>query len=436
MRDQSRIKTNLSTWVVLMAIFISGSAQAASEYDRVCNAAAMKDAASERASYCDAAKIAKRANGDESKLWKVWTGVAVVCTASCVASFFGPVTGSVCTVSNVAGTVADAALTKQFSSAIMALGQYTLTHSASSAVASTAAKGASHRNLSACMSAASAGMQAMSKNKAANSSKDSMLSSLALAGKLESGTVPSDLTHTPHLPSTPGRRTGADRPLAGGGGVGSSPVIGEETKPSDNNGSEEMVCNTGSSSATPGSAGGLASCAIALDSNLPEFIKQPEFDAEFEKATGTPFKDFLAQSPGDANNTLASLMSGSMADGAAQKLSEVIQQLDHALPDSAIAGAKYASHGGGSASAPKEDAEFKFDLGALFGAEGGPALGGNEELNFEGRSPASTSNESSDIWHRGYPGTIFEIVTKRLGASRDRVENLKWATPLNRALTR
>jgi hypothetical protein len=64
-------------------------------------------------------------------------------------------------------------------------------------------------------------------------------------------------------------------------------------------------------------------------------------------------------------------------------------------------------------------------------------LGGGtvQETQFnKGLSAKNSSVAGDDIYHAGWPGSIFDIITVRLKESRDRVDKLEWASPLNRAL--
>ncbi|MGK5085470.1 hypothetical protein WDW37_19455, partial [Bdellovibrionota bacterium FG-1] len=71
--------------------------------------------------------------------------------------------------------------------------------------------------------------------------------------------------------------------------------------------------------------------------------------------------------------------------------------------------------------------------GGCLGAKAGG--GGGTEINFAAVKKVSvTGPESDDIWHEGFGGTIFQIVSTKLVKNQDRIENLEWDTPLNRAL--
>jgi hypothetical protein len=99
----------------------------------------------------------------------------------------------------------------------------------------------------------------------------------------------------------------------------------------------------------------------------------------------------------------------------------------------ASAGGGYARAGG----APVKAAHA--NPFGMFGGMKGPSVDGGavpSETTFEKAKRALASSDASgDIWHEGYGGTIFQIVSHKLDGARDRVEQLEWDTPLNRALT-
>jgi hypothetical protein len=105
----------------------------------------------------------------------------------------------------------------------------------------------------------------------------------------------------------------------------------------------------------------------------------------------------------------------------------------------------------------EEDPQFKRDVMGAMAAQGGasakggttgasalaqlPTFGaktpaGPTDASFEKqKKSAMTEPTSDDIFHEDWNGTIFQLVTFRLGKSSDRVEQMEWQTPLNRALT-
>lgn len=71
-----------------------------------------------------------------------------------------------------------------------------------------------------------------------------------------------------------------------------------------------------------------------------------------------------------------------------------------------------------------------------FGSEGVNPMGTTEEIGID-RAPAQAtiSMEDGDIFHSGFPGTIFQIISKKLADSHGYVEKLEPVLPLNRALS-
>jgi hypothetical protein len=86
--------------------------------------------------------------------------------------------------------------------------------------------------------------------------------------------------------------------------------------------------------------------------------------------------------------------------------------------------------GGGKGSAPA--AKPAFGLGLNFGAAAAPTA--PSDLAFDKTKKLPEPAREGDIWHEGYGGTIFQIVSQKLVKNTDRIEQLEWDTPLNRAL--
>jgi hypothetical protein len=82
----------------------------------------------------------------------------------------------------------------------------------------------------------------------------------------------------------------------------------------------------------------------------------------------------------------------------------------------------YSGGGEAAAAAPGALGGFSFD------APGAAAKG---DMKFD-RVPATTGD--GDIWHAGYKGSIFQIVSTKIVQSKARIDSLDWSTPLNRAL--
>src|SRR5262245_36415536 len=79
--------------------------------------------AQQKLTYCAAAKDSKSAASKNSLLFKVWAGVAGVCTTACVASFFSfGGANMACTGASIGGGVTDAVVTKEFTSGLTSIG--------------------------------------------------------------------------------------------------------------------------------------------------------------------------------------------------------------------------------------------------------------------------------------------------------------------------
>lgn len=93
--------------------------------------------------------------------------------------------------------------------------------------------------------------------------------------------------------------------------------------------------------------------------------------------------------------------------------------------------AVYAGAGSSAAKAGEDPYAF-MRKGSAGGAAGGTAA---KEVGFEKSAKKDqTLPADGDIWHGSWGGSIFQIVTIRLNGTRDRIDNLEWSTPLNRAL--
>jgi hypothetical protein len=99
-------------------------------------------------------------------------------------------------------------------------------------------------------------------------------------------------------------------------------------------------------------------------------------------------------------------------------------------PSSMMSAGKGKASGGGKGQGAG-DIPFGFAMKGAGGAGNGASL---VDFGKARRVPANTG-APGDIWHEGFAGTIFQIVSGKLDSSRDRVAELEWDSPLNRALT-
>jgi hypothetical protein len=417
----SRTVATLALLAIKTSLLAPLARASGGEFDRVCGGAAVNaGAASEaeqRGAYCESASAAYRASRDERTLWKVWAGVASVCAFACVKSFLGPVSSYVCAGANVAGAATDAVVTRQFNSALMALGQFSATQMLSqrAPAAEAATHGAKQQpvkskpDLSACLSAATATMQAVTKRRSSQISRDAYLGALDQARRLASTAAP--------LPA--GAAAVGVNSRAVVGGEGAAPVGARTTTgrtPRDLPVRKERE-DAGAVCANRTMADGLASCAIALDPTLPGFVRDPRFDRDLERATGRPPAEFLPGAGSGGADTLAGVLSGGLTAPAAGKLAEVLRQLEnHAGRESSeVASARYRGVGGGAAVGASDAAEPELDLQAMMkglmdgmmpGQEGaGEPQTGVSAMDFTrdramARAPASLDEATSSLFDR------------------------------------
>ena len=93
-----------------------------------------------------------------------------------------------------------------------------------------------------------------------------------------------------------------------------------------------------------------------------------------------------------------------------------------------LSGAYGGGRGASLSSAAKPASPFGF------GMKGPGLTGGPAEATFEKMKKAPELQEGGDIFHEGYAGSIFDIVSVKLTKTHDRIDELEWDTPLNRAL--
>jgi len=386
-----------------------------------CRDASQNGDSGQQAQYCKAAEIAKAGARDAKILWKIWAATAAVCSYACYQTIAGnPLNSLVCAGANTAAGVTDAVMTKNFSSALMAIGtagvSYVTTRNATDqlkreatarAEAATLATGKTvvaektknAKDLGSCMAAATAGMQALGKNKAAGQNQQVYESSMASAER----EISSATQNSPNADARPKTGTGG----SGASGAG-SPLAPIGANPE----SSSSVC----AQAAGEGYQGVVACAMASDSNLPSFVNSPKLSDDFKRATGQDLADFVKSEDANAASTLSDMMGGGLNSAASGKLAEVIAQLDQALrTDPGVEGTSYAQ-GGGSGRAPASNEQepdlsglMKSMFGGLMPTDGsGKARPGVATVIFANqRNPASLFEDRTI--------SLFDRVTYRYG---------------------
>jgi hypothetical protein len=230
-----------------------------------------------------------------------------------------------------------------------------------------------------------------------------------------------------NLPNLSGPSRSASRPGMGGDGG------------SNNDKSSAL----GGQSLSGGAGGG--------DSRIPENfdLDHPTFSAALGK-DNSPFNPILkgldhdklkeaAATLGLNPRTIASQLQTQSPAQILQSMEGVgseaatLQLLDKMSKDpkmsSALGGSAIMSSGGGKGVTKTAAAGPAFGFGAKTPA------GGASEMGFDKvKKPGPKFDENGDIWHEGYKGTIFQIVSQKLDKTHERIQQLEWQTPLNRAL--
>jgi hypothetical protein len=70
-----------------------------------------------------------------------------------------------------------------------------------------------------------------------------------------------------------------------------------------------------------------------------------------------------------------------------------------------------------------------------FGMKGPAGANAPSGVTFDkAKRDLAASDAEGDVFHENFHGTIFQIVSGKLDKTRDRIDQLEWETPLNRAL--
>jgi hypothetical protein len=311
--------------------------------------AAAGGSASSKLEYCKAAKSAEETADANSILWKVWAGVAAVCTYACVASFVGgPTNEYVCVGAQVAGGVVDAVISKEMSGAMMAIasagGSIAINQGmkpSAEQAAKTAGKGGeqeTQKDIGACIGAATATLQAVTKHKTMSDHEkirdENLDSARAVQDDQATAVAGGGYNAAPQAQQLDSN----GNPVSGGGGGGGGNVAGGSNDPN----SPKVAC--GQAKASGGNSGAFISCALAADKNMPGFVRDPRFAKNFQRASGESLDDFFGKNHGSPNQAMMEATGGVLNSGQSARLSAAIA----AVPESVqgdTAGGTYSSGG-------------------------------------------------------------------------------------------
>ncbi len=405
--------------------------------------------------YCQTAKSAKLAADSNSLAWKIWAAVGTVCFAACGASFNGMTNPYVCMGASVAGALGDAAITRQFMTAmmsIMAVGGMAIMNQMNNSNSpaglnkdekTTSESTSQNRDYGACLLGASAVMTAFQKYSAAQSNKANAISNLTNAQPLGSSntsyasastgftTTSSAATYGSTGYNTSSGSTGITSPygagttaamMAGMMGSGCAGMYNRGTYGNGTYGSGMYGSGMYGSGMYGGSSYGgmMTRCAVGVDSNLPPMVNTPKFQEDFKKASGMTLPDFVAKSDNPKQAITAALgatMSTSDTLRTAAALQNLEQQLNKPIPSSA-----YVSSGGGggrnSGGSEPNLGEIMSNVMSQFGqkpGEDGKPLTGVAAIAFANQNrEASAIVEDKSL-------NLFDRVTYRYFTVADRV---------------
>lgn len=430
-----------------------------------------KEQDEQRQQYCQAAKDSEKAAKANNSVMMIYSGVAAVCTTSCLLSFTVYATVAAeyaCMASSLAGGVGDMMLTKDFMGAIGAVagvgggvfmkGGLVASHTAETAaaankallakdpalygpfinadgsltgaakageglsqsaqnaggIAQEGASKASENDWGACLSAAGAGVQAFMKKTASDDAKKTADQNYKAAAKLQAQNPTAQLTGF-----SPATASGEGMEGSGGSGLGGGSGI-TDIAASESAGGGKDPCSA------PGAGGGnfqaTLQCALASDKNLPPMVKDPRFARDLTKATGMSPDAFLEKVSKDGP---ASAMAGGTGAALTPEGVSKLGSLLAAIQDRTVnneTGYMYAGAGGGGrgrggAEDPGFDKLFSGimnQFGPQKGAENMPL--GVKGVNFGNEPKRFPANVAEDK-----RVSIFERVTARYHRVSDRI---------------
>jgi hypothetical protein len=406
-----------------------------------------------RKQYCDEFEEFRRAAKASGAVWKIWAGVAAVCTTACIGSAINhPIIqkkltyqtstrgandvitktdatvtindSKICVGANLAGAATESIVTKDYMAAVRGIGETLLTQLALPRLTSTTTKdtdsnkqqpqGAKPKfgenlDFAACLTALSATQKTYASFKDQKTQKEKAEEALNKARNLAA----TQTTNENGVRLSRGNielRTEdsekSDSSSTSPGATGSA-MLGPDT---------QKACQGKN-------AGAMLQCALASDRSLPRNVGRPEFQKDFETATGAPLNKFLEQDRLGPTEALGAMMGGGNALSFDSKdfkplLAKLEEKYLYSSPSPASA---YASRGGAARGGSSSNEGGMGDLGDVMkgllgqlvpGEEGAKEESGPEAmLEFGAREPASEGPE-------GYLGdssvSIFARVSQRI----------------------
>jgi hypothetical protein len=327
--------------------------------------------------HCQAAESQRRAQSASKATAAVWTGVAGICASECFMTL-GMGGGGYCTVSNIGGTVAEMAITRQFSNALGQLASTgigmlstkatggsifkfgsaptkTVEGSTTDAAGKAAAGVQKQRNWGSCVAAATAGYQAYQKWENAHKTGKQFQESLAEARKLMSPREQAEFAANM-------RRPGARDSAYGNVNAGSGVVRLQGTNVAESSDPCAKAIEVGDTNAA-------IQCAVKSDPSIPTaMVAKNGFVDTFKKASGLDMSDLLTNQNATGAQALTAGMGGGLSSQGVQTLASAVKQLETdvlSLDDSATAYAANGSGGGADLGASDGEDEMAKAMAAL-----------------------------------------------------------------------
>ena len=250
------------------------------------------------------------------------------------------------------------------------------------------------------------------------------------------------LSGTPLLPDS-GVGGGSASTGASSAGAGVASSSGLESKGKSSDGLKKLL-------SSPEAFSTAAATAGRLDPKLGEFFKKvPPKDLFNQLKSANPNFGSLAAAAAQGNFAGVSSALGDITKKD-QKLAGALDAADKefkkrmaALRAQEVQGTQYAKGKGGQSgsSASKGKAGAGTGTNPFAGLMGGAGGGGDgpDALKFTGGPAAPTqapadAGDPNDLFHAQERGTLFDIVSRRVGRTRDRVEAYEWDSPINRLI--
>lgn len=401
-RNEAMGRALIAALLLLSSPAFSAEAKEKPEWDKVC-APVLKQAEQmsedeigsigNRLSLCQAAESAKKTASTNGAIWKVWAGVATVCTAACAASVMADVSQPlVCMGTSAAGALTEGMMEKKMADALLMIAGTTggafMLNKMAAPPESSATEGKASKDFGACLLSIAAMTKALGKRQAMLSSQDAYEQNLIQAAKLDSEqSVPNSAQFIVAFNQS-----------------GDHHAYGSSTSVYHGNETNGDSCDDG------GSTNAVIDCATSNDPSLPPFVRKESFGNEVAQITGQDLNGAFSGS-GSGASALAQGMGQSFSTqaqkDAVKKLALIAEtQLMHG-----VEGTNYVSKGGSSRPSTSDSAAPDLNkfmdnmMGKIFGEEAGQRKGpeGSSLTTFGQRQPASVSEvltEKDDLFQR------------------------------------